>query len=70
MLLDDLLADRQPDARARILAAGVQALEHLKDPLGVLRVKADAVVAYGKSPVIAVPLGGDVNVRWVLCHET
>jgi hypothetical protein len=32
---DDFLADGQPDAGARVLGGGVQALEDDEDPLGV-----------------------------------
>ena len=43
--LDDLLADRQADARACVLLSGVQASEDLEDVILELRVDADAVVA-------------------------
>src|SRR5215813_9125486 len=49
--LDDLLADRQADAGAGVLAAGVQALEHLEQPAGLARVNADAVIPHGELPV-------------------
>src|SRR5258706_2354810 len=42
-----LLADRQADAGARVLALVVQALEHHEDALEVLHLDADAVVAHG-----------------------
>src|SRR2546430_1702399 len=44
--LDDLLADREPDPRARVLVLPVQPLENDEDPLEVLRVDADAVVPH------------------------
>ena len=50
--LDDFLADRQADAGAGILVAGVQALEDQEDAFGVLRVDADAVVADGEEPCV------------------
>ena len=40
-----LARHRQADAAALVLAAPVQALEEVEDPLGVLHVEADAVVA-------------------------
>ena len=48
--LDDLLADRQADAGARVLVAAVQPLEDDEDPLDVLRLDADAVVAHREEP--------------------
>jgi hypothetical protein len=33
---DDALADRQADPRTRVVLAPVEALEHLKDAVGVL----------------------------------
>ena len=44
MSLDDLLTDRQADARALVLRAAVQAMEWEEHALGVLLVEADAVV--------------------------
>src|SRR5690606_15003341 len=44
--LDDLSTDGQADAGARVFGAGVQALEDLEDPVLVLGVDADPVVAY------------------------
>ena len=52
--LDDLLADRQADAGARVLVPAVQALEDDEDALEVLRVDADAVVAHREDPLAAV----------------
>jgi hypothetical protein len=42
--LDDLFANRQTNAGARIFVARVQALEDLKYPLPILRIDADPVV--------------------------
>src|SRR5574341_1244391 len=50
--LHHLLADRQPDAGARVLALVVQALEHHEDALVVLRLDADAVVLHFKGPFL------------------
>src|SRR5207245_7816125 len=41
--LDDPLANGEPDARARVVVAGMQPLEHLEDPIAVQRLDADAV---------------------------
>ena len=59
--IDDPLADGQPDARARILLAAVQALKDQEDAILVLCVDADAVVADGKVPQVAFTLGVDVD---------
>src|SRR5215210_5229998 len=48
---DDLLAQREPDARSGVLGAGVQPLEHEKDPIPVLVGDADAVVLHRELPV-------------------
>src|SRR5581483_625486 len=42
--MHDLLADREADAAARILAAAVQALKHSENLRLVIRLDADAVV--------------------------
>jgi hypothetical protein len=39
----------------------MQALEHLEEPLRLLRVNTYAVVAHGKPPVLALLAGGDMN---------
>src|SRR5262245_9677714 len=59
--LDDLLADRQADAGAGVLAAAVQALEHLEQPPGLARVNADAVIPHGELPVPVHPPRGNVD---------
>ena len=66
MPLDDLLCDGKPDAAAVILTALVQALEHLKDHLGILAVDTDPIVLDVKGPLVAVSLGANVNARRVL----
>src|SRR4051812_36585838 len=48
--LDDLAAERQADAGAGVLVAGVQALEHAEDALVVLGRDADAVVGDADLP--------------------
>ena len=50
MPFDDLLADRQPDAIARIFGASVQAVEDDKDVFRVLGRYANAVVGHRKDP--------------------
>ena len=63
------MTDGQADAGARVLGAGVEALEDLEDALGVLRLNANAVVLDGKQPLtLAVP-GGDMDARRVLAPE-
>src|SRR6185295_4331385 len=61
--LHDLLADRQPDAVALILAPGVEALKDPEDALEVLRLDPDAVVLHREAPRLAFPHGGDVDLR-------
>src|SRR5205823_7417210 len=51
--LHDLLADRQPNARAGILVATMQPLEGDEDALGTRRVDAYAVVAHVDQPLAA-----------------
>ncbi len=66
MALDDLFTNGQPDACARVLVAGVQALKHLKDTFVVLGIYADAVIAHGKNPIVLVALGRDVDLGGVV----
>src|SRR5690242_16860233 len=61
--VDDLLADRQPDAGAGIFVAIVQALEHEEDALAVLRIEPDAVVRDAERPRAAVLARRDVHAR-------
>src|SRR5262245_58380495 len=63
--LDDLLADGQPQAGARVAVAGVGAVEGLQDALEVLGGDADAVVAHDDVPQVEVALDADVDVRRV-----
>ena len=58
---DDLLADRQPDAGAGELFSCVQALEHAKDLVEVLRINSQSVVFDRKYPFLrAISGGGEV----------
>ena len=62
MLLHDLLADRQSDARAGILASPVKVLEDDEDPFMMLWRYADAVVTDGEKPLTILPRGADVDI--------
>src|SRR5688572_19133643 len=48
--LDDLAAEGQSDARALVFLTRVQPLEHLEDPLEVLRLDPDTVVGHRELP--------------------
>ena len=61
MALDDLLADRQANARARVVGPAMEALEDDKDALPVLRVDANPIVPHRKAPRLALPRGRDVH---------
>src|SRR6266496_415664 len=61
--LDDLLADGEADAGAGVLGASVQPLEDDEDPVQILRVDADPVVAHLEAPLLAMGDGGDVDRR-------
>src|SRR3954447_20068673 len=63
MPLDDALTDRQPDARAGILRAGMQALKDTEYPLVILRRDTDAVVLHRELPFHPRPLHADMNSR-------
>ena len=65
MVLDDLLADREPHAGALDLVLAVQALEQDEDALVVARVDARAVVAHRDLPLVAAAdrLGVDARRR-------
>src|SRR4051812_6203831 len=63
VVLDDPLAYRQADSRARIAAAAVQAMERLEDLARVLRVHPDAVVGHREAHHAVVALGGHRHVR-------
>src|ERR1700742_2320824 len=57
VVLDDLAAHGEPDARALEARARMQALEDDEDPLGVLGVDPDAVVRHAEAPDAVVALG-------------
>src|SRR5256714_2794295 len=61
--LHDLFADREPDARTRVLVLPVQPLENDEDALEVLGIDPDAVVADVKHPLAVVPLRRNPNLR-------
>src|SRR4030095_1203504 len=67
MPLDDLLADRQTDAGSWVRTAVVQALEDDEDPLKILRLDADAVVAHAEDPVPIAGARRDVQQRLAVC---
>ncbi|MNZ63675.1 hypothetical protein D3C78_818280 [compost metagenome] len=50
MSFDDLLDDRQPDARARVLLTAVQTLERIEDAVEVFLVESHAIVADAQAP--------------------
>src|SRR5206468_9421937 len=59
--LDDAPAQRQADAAARVLVAGVQPLEHLEHLPGAGAVHADAAVGHGDLPGALVAPGGQLD---------
>src|SRR5579883_763990 len=67
--LDDLLAQRQADARPWICFAGVQPLENDEDALGVARIDADAVVGDGEQILRTAALGAHAHDRWRFAAE-
>src|ERR1700732_2005787 len=67
--LHDLLANRQPDAGARMGAAAVQALEHHENPLEIFRRNTDAVVLHRKVPEYAVRFSMELNLRALIATE-
>src|SRR3954447_1194958 len=67
--LGDLLADGKADARAGVLAHGMQALEQHEDALEVLRLDADAVVGDADAPLGIFLLRRDVDARRRLAAE-
>ena len=69
MALDDAFAHGQPDAIARVFLASVQALEGLKNPVGVLRFDADAIVADGNAPLAIFFAGFDLDAWLSLVAE-
>src|SRR5689334_22157799 len=64
--LHDLAAQRQPDSGAPVLIAQVQPLEDHEDPLGVLRLDADPVVADPEQPLVAGTFAPDLDLGPVL----
>jgi len=61
---EHLLANSQADSGALVLLSAVQTLEKDENPLKVLRIDSDAVVAHRKCPFVAAAIGdGDVYVR-------
>src|SRR3954454_9040920 len=69
VVLDDLAAHGQADARALEARARVQALEDDEDPLVVLGVDPDAVVGHGEAPGAVVALGADRDARGLVAAE-
>ena len=69
VLVDDLLADREPDARARVAIGAVQAVERAEDDLGLVRIQADAVVADGDHRHVAVTAGEHLDPRVGVARE-
>src|SRR5438477_7066261 len=63
MELDDLLADREPDAGPRVFALGVQALEEVEEVLlpEMREVDADAVVAHADQALATFAPGDHVD---------
>src|SRR3990172_4706428 len=58
---DDFFADAQPDAGARILGPGMQALEDHENSLAVLRFDANAVVVHREDPLALCLPGAHVD---------
>src|SRR3954453_5623931 len=69
--LDDPAADREPDARALVALAVVQALEHLEDAVAVLGLDADPGVLHGDlhEPGAGGRLAGHAHVRRPVAAE-
>src|SRR5260370_3742957 len=63
MAFYDFASSRQSDSGTRVLFAGVEPLEHLKDTFGVFRLDADPVVLNGKGPLTSVGSGGNGDFR-------
>src|SRR6266436_5073420 len=63
MAFHDSSANGQPDARARVLFAGMEPLKHLKDTFEVFQFDADPVVLNGKSPLTSVGFRGNGDFR-------
>ncbi len=61
MPLDDFLAHREPNARAFVLIARVQALKNDENTIVILGVDTDAVVVHRKLPESPLSIDVDVN---------
>src|SRR5680860_521054 len=68
MPLDDLLADREPDPGARVLAR-MEPLEGREDPLHVRALDSDAVVADEEPPSLRRALCANFHDRWTIDAE-
>src|ERR1700687_2647545 len=68
-VFDDLLADGQADAVARIFAASVQTLEDHENTLGVLRSNSNSVVGHAEQPIVTRFLGRHRDHWWRLSPE-
>ena len=71
VMFDDLAANRQPDACPLVVVAPMQPLKGLEDVLGVLLIKADAIVRDGQLDLNAAIwrlalIGLDADVRRLL----
>src|SRR5208282_1091751 len=65
----DSFADRQTDAGAGIMAAGMQALEDLENAVEILGVYADAIVANVNDPAFRLLARADVDFRRAFAAE-
>src|SRR5271163_121485 len=65
--LDDLLADGQADAVARVFTAGVQTLKGKKDAFQILGGNSDSVILHAEEPVFAgfFNIHGNYRLRFV-----
>jgi hypothetical protein len=59
--LHNLFANRQTNPRARIFLAPMQTLEDHEDPVKILRVDADSVIANAQLPSSLLAPGRDMN---------
>src|SRR5437870_520620 len=63
MPFDDLFANGQADASAWIVGAGMEPLEQGEDPLLILRLDADAVIAHAEEPLATLTHSRDMHSR-------
>ena len=63
MPFHDFFAKRQADARSRILGGGMQTLENDEDPVGILGIDSNAVIANRKQPFVLPLYRRNVNAR-------